>query len=102
VMAGLARMVRRVTEQLPDAFLLDVPGRIARRLLELAERHGQVTPRGIWIPLAMTREEFAQMVGATRQTASSELCRFQERGILTVEREGITLHRPEQLRQRIY
>jgi CRP/FNR family cyclic AMP-dependent transcriptional regulator len=101
MMAGLARTVRRVTEQLQDAFLLDVPGRIARRLLSLAEQHGEVTPQGIRIPLRLTLEAWSQMVGAARPTICKELSGFRERGILSLDREGITLHRPEQLRKRI-
>jgi CRP/FNR family transcriptional regulator, cyclic AMP receptor protein len=102
VMSELVRRVRRLNEQVQDGFCLDLPGRIAKTLLALAEQHGQKTPQGIRIPLALTREEFAQLVGAARPTVSTELMRFRERGILTVDRTGITLHRMEPLRKRLY
>jgi CRP/FNR family cyclic AMP-dependent transcriptional regulator len=102
VMAELARRVRRLNEQVQDSTLLDVPGRIAKTLLGLAEQHGQVAPQGIRIPLPLSREEFAQLVGTARPTVSKELMRFREQGILSVDREGFTLHQPERLRKRAY
>jgi len=41
-------------------------------------------------------------VGAARPTVSKELGWYRERGIVSVDRGGITVHRPEALRQRIY
>jgi CRP/FNR family cyclic AMP-dependent transcriptional regulator len=102
VMSGLAGMVRRLTVQVQDAAALDVPGRLAKKLLELADRHGQVTPEGVRIALRLTQQELAQMVGATRVSVNQHLGGFQDRGILTMDREGITLLQPEQLRKRVY
>jgi CRP/FNR family cyclic AMP-dependent transcriptional regulator len=101
VMRELARMIRHTSEQVQDLIRLDVPGRIAKVLLILAEQHGQRGPEGIRIPLPFSREEFAKLVGAARTTVSTELCAFQERGLLTVDREGITLHQLAPLRKRI-
>jgi CRP-like cAMP-binding protein len=98
----LAGMVRRLNEQVQDGILLDVPARIAKKLLELADRHGRATPQGIHIPLRITQHELAQMVGAARETVAKQLSRLQARGILTHDRSGITLHQPESLRERIY
>jgi CRP/FNR family cyclic AMP-dependent transcriptional regulator len=102
VMAELTRKVRQMSEQVQDLMRLDVAGRIAKTLLGLAEEHGQVTPEGIRIGFSLSREEMAQMVGVARETVSRELMRWQERGVLTVERSGITLHQPEALEARIY
>jgi CRP/FNR family cyclic AMP-dependent transcriptional regulator len=102
VMGRLAQMVRRLNEQVQDVIGLDVPGRIAKTLLGLAERQGKVTPEGIRIALPLTREEFAQLVGAARTTVSTVMSGFRERGILSVDREGITLHEPDRLRGRVY
>jgi CRP/FNR family transcriptional regulator/CRP/FNR family cyclic AMP-dependent transcriptional regulator len=102
VMSGLAGMVRRLTAQVQDAAALDVPGRLAKKLLELAERHGQATPAGVRIALRLTQQELAQMVGATRVSINQHLGSFQERGLLSMDREGITLLQPEQLRKRVY
>jgi CRP/FNR family cyclic AMP-dependent transcriptional regulator len=102
VMRELVRRIRRLNEQVQDSFWLDLRGRIAKTLLTLAERHGQPSSQGIRIPLRLTREELAQLVGAARPTVSTELMGFREQGIVTVDRAGITLHRTEPLRKRLY
>jgi CRP/FNR family transcriptional regulator/CRP/FNR family cyclic AMP-dependent transcriptional regulator len=102
VMSFLADLVRRLNEQLQDAIFLDVPARVAKKLLELADEHGQSTPQGIRLTLRLTQGELAQMVGAARPTVNRQLQRFQKRGSLSVDLEGITLHRPEELQKRIY
>jgi CRP/FNR family cyclic AMP-dependent transcriptional regulator len=102
VILALVGIVRRVTEQLQDLLILDVPARIAKTLLSLATRYGEPTTDGIRIRVRLTQEELAQMVGAARPTVTKELGGFRQRGILSLDREGFTLHEPEQLRQRIY
>jgi CRP/FNR family transcriptional regulator, cyclic AMP receptor protein len=102
VMSGLAGMVRRLSEQVQDLTALDVPGRIAKKLLELADSHGQTTPDGVQISLPLTQQELADMVGATRVAVNQALSWFRGQGILTTNRQGITLRQPEKLRQRVY
>jgi CRP/FNR family transcriptional regulator/CRP/FNR family cyclic AMP-dependent transcriptional regulator len=102
VMGGLASLVRRLSEQVQDLTTLDVPGRLAKKLLQLAEQHGQPKADGVRIPLRLTQQELAQMVGVTRVSINKQLGWFQECGMLTHDREGITIHKPEELRGRIY
>jgi CRP/FNR family transcriptional regulator/CRP/FNR family cyclic AMP-dependent transcriptional regulator len=102
VSCHLAETVRRVNERVQDGVLLELPGRLAKKLLDLAERYGEPTPDGIRITVRLTQQELAQMVGAGRGRVNECLRGFQKRGLLTVEREQITLHRPDELQQRIY
>jgi CRP/FNR family transcriptional regulator/CRP/FNR family cyclic AMP-dependent transcriptional regulator len=101
-MRGLAGMVRRLSGQVQDVIALDATGRIAKKLLELAAGHGESVTDGLRIPLRITQEELAQMVGVTRALINKQLGWFQERGILSTDRGVITLHKPEELRKRIY
>jgi CRP/FNR family transcriptional regulator/CRP/FNR family cyclic AMP-dependent transcriptional regulator len=102
VMSGLAGMVRRLSEQVYDLTALDVPGRLAKRLLALADSHGEPTDGGTLIRISFTQQELAEMIGATRVAVNQALGWFRDRGILTTGREGIVIHDPEQLRKRIY
>jgi CRP/FNR family transcriptional regulator, cyclic AMP receptor protein len=102
VMSALAGMVRRLSAQLQDLTALDVPGRLAKKLLELAATHGQSTPEGRHIPLPLTQQELAHMIGATRVAVNQALSAFRQQGLLTTDRSGITLHQPEKLNQRVY
>jgi CRP-like cAMP-binding protein len=95
-------IVRRLNDQMQTMLSLDATGRIAKKLLDLAEQHGHQTPRGLDVGLRISQDQLAQMVGAARSTVNKQLGWFQERGILTLERERIFIHQPEQLRKRIY
>jgi CRP-like cAMP-binding protein len=101
VMSALAGMVRRLSEQVQEFATLNVAARLARRLLQLADMHGQSTPQGIRFALPLSQDELAGMIGTTRQTVNTQLQKFQQAGILTADREGITLHQPQKLRRAV-
>lgn len=102
LMQRMSTMVRRLNQQLQDALSLDLSGRLSKRLLELAEVFSETTPHGVRIGLRLTQQELAHMVGATRSRVNICLAMLQKRGILTADRKGIILHKPEELRKRIY
>ncbi len=55
--------------------LLDVPGRIARLLLDLSEESGSNE-----IEKSLTHQTIAQMIGASRETVSRAMKEFQDSG----------------------
>lgn len=78
--------LRRTNEALQDIALFDVPGRVARRLADLADAHGVPADGGTLIDLPLSQENLAQMVGATRESVNKALAGFVRRGL--VERRG--------------
>lgn len=101
LLAVLARTIRRLTAELSDIVFLDVDSRIAKRLLDLAESHGQDTAEGRLIALALSQAEIGQMVGATRESVNQCLRRFQSAGLITVARQKIVVVKPDALLRRI-
>jgi CRP/FNR family transcriptional regulator, cyclic AMP receptor protein len=98
----LARRLRETDEFVEDAVFLDVPGRLAKKLLELSETYGDVRPDGTVIGLRLTQSELATMVGATRESVNKHLRSYRSRGIIDVNRQRIVIRRPEELQRRIY
>lgn len=76
VLQTLAQHIRRLNNQISDIFFLDLPGRLARTLLQLAEQHGRVNTDGILIDLSLTQTDLAEMTGATRVSVNKALGRF--------------------------
>jgi len=101
-MRVLSERLRETDELIQDAVFLDVPARLAKRLLELAESYGTETPRGIMISLRFTQQELATMVGATRESVNKHLRAYRSRGIIDVERQRIVVKKPADLQRRIY
>lgn len=82
----LARRLRMTNEALQDTAFFDVPGRVSRRLADLAEAHGLPTDGGTLIDLPVSQESLASMVGATRESVNKALAGLVRRGL--VQRQG--------------
>lgn len=73
-----------------------VKERLAQLLLILAERDGTGdVGRPLRISRRITHEQLASIVGSTRQWVTSTLARFQKAGAIAIERDGITILRPD-------
>src|SRR6266581_9579085 len=85
----LIRRVRALTSDVKSLALMDVYGRVARMLLELAvERDGALVIEG-----RPTQQEMANRVGASREMISRILTDLASGGYITVARDRITIAR---------
>ena len=76
VMQTLAKRIRHLNDQISDVFFLDLNGRLARTLLNLAEQHGREVTDGTLIDISLTQTDLAEMTGATRVSINKTLGRF--------------------------
>ena len=97
---ALARRLRRTNETLADLVFSDVPGRVAKALLDLSTRFGRPADDGILVAHELTQEELAQLVGASRETVNKALADFAGRGWLRLEARAVVLMDVERLRRR--
>jgi len=95
LLSELSRRLRRADVKIGGLVLLDVPGRIARLLLDLADEAGSDT-----INKPLTHQTIAQMIGASRETVSRAMKEFQEANWISVERRQITIADRAALEQR--
>jgi len=85
----LIARVRALTESVKSLALMDVYGRVARLLLELAEESNG----GFVIAQRLTQQDIASRIGASREMVSRILKDLSVGGYLTQSRTGIVLHR---------
>jgi CRP/FNR family transcriptional regulator, cyclic AMP receptor protein len=78
----------------------DTVGRVAARLVELAERYGEPAARGIRVGLPLSQEELASWTGASREAVSKALGTLRKVGWVITERRRITVLDIEALRRR--
>ena len=83
-----------------DLVFSDVPGRVAKALLDLGEKFGETRPEGLYVEHDMTQEELAQLVGASRETVNKALADFAQRGWIRLESRSVTLTDVERLQRR--
>jgi CRP/FNR family transcriptional regulator, cyclic AMP receptor protein len=100
LLAALAKRLRRTNENLADLVFTDVPGRVAKALLDLANRFGRPVEDGILVAHDLTQEELAQLVGASRETVNKALADFASRGWLRLEARAVLLQDVERLKRR--
>lgn len=94
LLVELARRLRRADAKIHGLALLDVPGRIARLLLDFAEEGGKET-----IEKPLTHQTIAHMIGASRETVSRTIRDFQIQGLIRVERRRISVANRGTLKQ---
>jgi CRP/FNR family transcriptional regulator, cyclic AMP receptor protein len=100
LLKALAQRLRRVTETNTNLIFTDVPGRVAKALLELADKFGMPTEDGIQVNHDLTQEELAQLVGASRETVNKALADFATRGWIQLAAKSVLLIDPDRLRRR--
>lgn len=96
----LAHRLRRSNHTVADLIFADVPGRVAKALLDLAERFGRPSRTGLRVDHDLTQEELAQLVGASRETVNKALADFAHRGWLSLGMRSVVLLDVERLRRR--
>ena len=100
LLQALAQRLRRINEVKADLVFTDVPGRVAKALLDLAERFGVQNSDGIQVNHDLTQEELAQLVGASRETVNKALADFAARGWIQLAAKSVLVVDTDRLRKR--
>jgi len=88
----LVQRLRRADAKIGGLVLLDVNGRVAKLLLDLADEGG-----GPKITRKLTHHTIAQMIGSSRETVSRAMRELADRGLVDVTRREITIKNREGL-----
>ncbi len=87
IMRGLVHRLRSADRQIESLALLDVYGRVARTLLDMAEPvEGQRIIRS-----KVSRQDMAKVVGASREMVSRVMKDLEERGVIETQENGFVL-----------
>ncbi|GAB4300944.1 MAG: Crp/Fnr family transcriptional regulator [Myxococcota bacterium] len=94
----LCARLRRADEIIGNLALLDVYGRVARALLDMAEKEGERTREGVVIKERPTQQNIASMVGTSRETVSRALNEFARRGFCELHGKSIVIKETQLLK----
>jgi hypothetical protein len=100
LLARMAQRLRRTNEAVGDLVFSDVPGRVAKALIDLGGRFGKTTDEGLLVNHDLTQEELAQLVGASRETVNKALADFAGRGWLRLDGRSVVINDVERLSKR--
>ena len=100
LLGRLAQRLRKANDVLSDLVFADVPGRVAKAIIELGERFGTKKDDGLHVNHELTQEELAQLVGASRETVNKALADFASRGWVKLEPRAVVVLDYERLSKR--
>jgi CRP/FNR family transcriptional regulator len=98
LLAGLTMRLMALSRRLAD-MTGSVEYRLARLFTTLAERVGKGRPDGTFVALHLSRQEIADLVGTTIETAIRVMSRWQKEGIVDTEKDGFLIRKMEGLRE---
>ena len=100
LLKALAQRLRRTNENLSDLVFSDVPGRVAKAIIELGEKFGERRQNGFYVEHDLTQEELAQLVGASRETVNKALADFVQRNWIKLEPRAVIILELDRLQKR--
>jgi CRP-like cAMP-binding protein len=100
LLTGIARRIRRLTDQLAEVHFLDLAGRLALQLTRLAEEAEPGATTDITLSRSLTQSDLASMVGGTRQRVNQIIGDFADEGLITHDGGNLVIRDLERLRSR--
>ncbi|GAA3449454.1 Crp/Fnr family transcriptional regulator [Dactylosporangium matsuzakiense] len=100
LMRELTRRLRDADRKRIEFGAYDTTGRVAARLVELAERFGENAPEGLRIGLPLSQDELAGWTGSSREAVTKALRTLREEGLIQTGRLHVIVHDLDALRDR--
>ena len=97
LLATLAQRLQRISQLVEDTVFLNLPARLAKKLLALCESYGEGVDGGVRIGLTLSQQDLGEMVGTTRESINKQIRVWRDAGVLTMERGTITIRRADVL-----
>lgn len=91
LLAVLAGRVRDLTTRLEDRTSLEVPARLAKQLLWLAQHHGVASGAGAQIELRLSQQDLGDLIGATRESVNKSISEWTRAGMLRQGRDRLEI-----------
>ena len=78
--------------------MFDLPARLARLLLKMAEDYGRPAPAGVRIDMKLSQRDLSTLVAATRESVNKQLRLWREDGVVDLDSGYIVVRRSDDLR----
>ncbi len=99
LLAVLCDRLRRTSLALEGIALFDLPARLARLLLKLAEDYGRTGADGTRIDMKLSQRDLSTLVASSRESVNKQLRVWREDGVLTIDGGYLVLRRPGDLQE---
>ena len=97
---GLTQRIVELTRRIPEVAGSRVETRFAHLFLKLADKMGRPGAEGVTIPVALSRQDLADLTGTTIETAIRTMSRWGKEQLVLTERDGFLIPDRGQLEER--
>lgn len=97
LLTTLASRLRSADEHFEDIFFRNLPGRLAKKFLGLADDYGHKTEDGIQIKLKLSQGEIGKLTGATRESVNKQMRAWETAGLIGCSKGFVTIKNHEAL-----
>ena len=91
LLSTFTRRIVELAQRIPEVAGSRVETRFAHLFLKLADRVGQARGAGVFIPMALSRQELADLTGTTIETCIRLMSRWGKEGVVETEKDGFVL-----------
>jgi len=91
LIAGLVAELRRLTSHVGELHFLDLPGRLASRIVAIAREANPAATTNIVLEWPYTQSDLASMIGGTRQTVNRLLADLVAQGLIHIDGEALVI-----------
>ncbi len=103
LLAVLARRLARVSEFVEDTQFLNLPVRLAKKLVDFASLHGRVgggdSGQSLTIDVKLSQEEWGDLVGTTRESINKQFRTWSSEGLISLDKGRVVIHDFDELQQ---
>jgi CRP-like cAMP-binding protein len=97
LLEALAERQLRLSELVEDTTFLNLPARLAKKLLSLSRAYGSETPEGVRIDLKLSQSELGDLVATSRESINKQIKSWSEEGLVSMKGGRVTIHRIDDL-----
>ena len=91
LLAALSQRLRATNALIEDSVFLNLPSRLAKKLLGLAQEYGSETAGGWLVDVKLSQQEVATLVGATRESVNRLLRLWEDQCVIRYEDGLVTI-----------
>lgn len=99
MISGLSLLLRNLAQQVEDLSLHEVSSRLARYLLDQADKNNLTLAKGVRIPLDVKKNLLASRLGTIGETLSRTLAKMKQRGLLEINKDALIVQNLELLKE---
>lgn len=101
LLSVLAHRLARVSEFVEDTHFLNLPVRLAKKLIDFASAHGEPTSGGpgdsVVIDVKLSQEEWGDLVGTTRESINKQFRAWSIEGLISLEKGKVVIHKLDEI-----